>query len=95
LNKLNPLLAKATWLESGDIRPYVFVRPENKISQPGTRHKLDWFIHEPIYKNPLNLNEMPFADAVLQIEWKSFGKQDLAIPKLQVLLDALQNFQRT
>lgn len=80
-NTFNPLLQKASWLESGDIRPYVFVRPENKIENPGTRHKLDWFTHEPIYKNPLNLNEMAFADAVLQIEWKSFGKQDLAIPR--------------
>ena len=79
--KINPLLAKASWLESGDIRPYVFVRPENQIANPGTRWKLDWFMHEPIYKNPLNLNEMAFADAVLQIEWKSFGKQDLAIPR--------------
>lgn len=81
MKKLNPLLAKSTWLESGDIRPYVFVRPENQIEQPGTRHRLDWFIHEPIYKNPLNLNELPFADAIYQIEWKSFGKQDLAIPR--------------
>lgn len=79
--KLNPLLKKATWLESGDIRPYVFVRPENKIDQPGTRHRLDWFSQEPIYKNPLNVDELPFAEAIYQIEWKSFGKQDLAIPR--------------
>jgi hypothetical protein len=78
---LNPLLQKAAWMESGDIRPYVFVRPENKIDQPGTRHRIDWFTHEPIYKNPLNLAELPFAEAIYQIEWKSFGKQDLAIPR--------------
>lgn len=78
---INPLLEKATWLHSGDIRPYVFVRPENQIAQPGTRHHLDWFIHEPIYKNPLSLEELPFAEAIYQIEWQSFGQQDLAIPR--------------
>ena len=68
-------------MHSGDIRPYVFVRPENKIDAPGTRHKLDWFQFEPIYKNPLDLHELPFAEAIYQIEWKSFGHQDLAIPR--------------
>lgn len=81
MTSLNPLLAKATWLHSGDFRPYVFVRPENKIDQPGTRHKIDWFKQEPIYKNPLDLHELPFANAIYQIEWKSFGHQDLAIPR--------------
>lgn len=80
--QLNPLLSKASWLESGDIRPYVFVRPENKIQQPGTRHRLDWFQNQqPIYKNPLDLKELNFANAIYQIEWKSFGHQDLAIPR--------------
>jgi len=78
---MNLLLKKADWLASEDIRPYVFVRPENKIENPGTRHKLDWFQHQPIYKNPLHLNELPFAEAIYQIEWKSFGAQDLAIPR--------------
>lgn len=78
---LNPLLKRATWLESDDFRPYVFVRPENQIENPGTRHHLDWFTKEPIYKNPLDLKELPFANAIYQIEWKSFGHQDLAIPR--------------
>jgi hypothetical protein len=80
-NTLNPLLSKSNWLQSEDVRPYVFVRPENKIDQPGTKHRLDWFSQEPIYKNPLNLKELPFAEAIYQIEWKSFGNQDLAIPR--------------
>ncbi len=78
---LNPLLSKADWMQSGDIRPYVFVRPENHIENPGSRHRLDWFSQEPIYKNPLDLKELPFAEAIYQIEWKAFGSQDLAIPR--------------
>lgn len=77
----NPLLMRAEWMHTGDIKPYVFVRPENKIEQPGTRHKLDWFQYEPILKNPLHLDELSFAEAIYQIEWKAFGKQDLAIPR--------------
>lgn len=78
---MNPILNKAAWLQSGDIRPYVFVRPENQIEHPGSLHRLDWFTQTPIYKNPLSLNELSFAEAIYQIEWKSFGKQDLAIPR--------------
>lgn len=79
--QVNPLLAKSEWMHTGDIRPYVFVRPENVIDLPGTRHHLDWFQYEPIYLDALHLDSMPFAEAIYQIEWKSFGHQDLAIPR--------------
>jgi hypothetical protein len=76
------ILSRADWLNSENIRPYVFVRPENQIAHPGTRHHLNWFNSvQPILKNPLHLSELPFADAIYQIEWKSFGHQDLAIPR--------------
>lgn len=78
---MNPLLKKATWLNDEDFKPYVFVRPENQIEHPGTEHRLDWFPMQPIYKNPLHLDELPFAEGLFQIEWKSFGHQDLAIPR--------------
>ena len=77
----NPLLDRVSWLGSDEIRPYVFVRPENMIANPGTRHSINWFNQQPIFKNPLNIDEMPFAEAIYQIEWKSFGHQDLAIPR--------------
>jgi hypothetical protein len=81
-NQINPILNKATWMSSDDIRPYVFVRPENSIANPGTRHVIDWFKNKnPIFKNPLNLKELPFAEAVYQIEWKSFGDKEMAIPR--------------
>ena len=65
---LNLINEKAPWFNSENIRPYVFVRPENKIENPGTLHKLNWFTKEPIYKNPLDLKELPFAEAIYQIE---------------------------
>lgn len=79
--KLNPLLSKSSWLESGDIRPYVFVRPENSIATPGARHNLDWFQHEPIFKNPLSLDEVPFAEHIYWIEGRAFGPAGMEMPR--------------
>jgi len=75
---------KATWLkhlDSGDMRPYVYVRVENKISQPGTRHKLDWFPWEPILINPLSLDQVEFAERIYHLENNAFGPSSMAIPR--------------
>lgn len=82
---MNPLLAKATWLESGvatgDIRPYVYVRSENKVANPGTRHRLDWFPFEPIYKDPLMLDEIDFAECIYHLENTAFGVANMPMPR--------------
>ncbi|MBX3019586.1 MAG: hypothetical protein KF767_16985 [Bdellovibrionaceae bacterium] len=81
---MDPVLEKAEWLkqmESGDIRPYVFVRPENRIQNPGTRHRLDWFPNEPIYKDPLDLGQLEFAEQIYDLEHKAFGPSNLQIPR--------------
>lgn len=78
---LDPLLAKANWMESDDIRPYVFVRPENQIAQPGSAHRLNWFQKQPIFKNPLELSEMSFADRIYSIEERAFGPSNMAMPR--------------
>lgn len=79
--KLNPLLKKASWMESGDIRPYVFVRPENSIQNPGNRHGIDWFLHEPIFKNPLAMSEIDFAEHIYWIEGRAFGPAGMEMPR--------------
>lgn len=66
---------------SGDIRPYVYVRPDNKIQNPGTRHRLDWFPMEPIYKNPLDTKELEFAEQIYYIEGRAFGPANMAMPR--------------
>jgi hypothetical protein len=75
------VLKKAPWLGSEDIRPYVFVRPENSITMPGMRHKLDWFSDEPIVKNPLRLEELSFANQIYWIEGKAFGPANMEMPR--------------
>lgn len=78
---MNPLLAKASWLDNPDIRPYVFVRPENQISQPGSRHSLDWFSQRPIIKDPLDVTEIAFADRIYSLEERAFGPSNMAMPR--------------
>lgn len=76
------VLQKASWLSSGDIFPYVFVRPENHINFPGSRHKLEWFKDLPIvYKNPLDLTSQEFAEQIYDIEAKAFGPSNMAMPR--------------
>jgi hypothetical protein len=79
------LLKKAEWYtkwgESGDVRPYVYVRPDNKISSPGSRHHSNWFPMEPIYKNPLDTHELEFAEQIYFIEGRAFGPSNMAMPR--------------
>lgn len=76
----NPRLA---WMKNPNIRPYVFVRPENRVSNPGALHKnLPWFDGvKPLYKNPLDMNEISFADGILFMENKAFEKSTMAMPR--------------
>ncbi len=77
----NDLCEKADWLRSGEIRPYVFVRPENQIPNPGARHKTDWFPHAPVMKNPLDLDQIHFADRIYSLEERAFGPANMAMPR--------------
>jgi hypothetical protein len=76
--KANPRLS---WLASEDIRPYVFVRPENRIAKPGGCLRLDWFRNTPIYKNPLMMEEVDFADQILRLEGSAFAQSGMQMPR--------------
>lgn len=75
------LKQKTPWLFNEAIRPYVFVRKENQIANPGSRHHLNWFSQAPIYKNPLALDELDFAEQIYFLENSAFGPTNLAIPR--------------
>lgn len=104
-------IERLSWMRDENIRPYVFVRPENRMSNPGEVHKLshppaqqvtakkgsgshllvdhknsssrnfDWFPHEVIYKNPLEMDQVGFADRILTLEAKAFGPSGMAMPR--------------
>ena len=70
------------WLKNPDIRPYVFVRSENRIKQPGSLHSLDWFDEkEPVYINPMVMGEVSFGNQILQIEAQAFGPKGMEMPR--------------
>ena len=77
--KNNPRLS---WLDNPDIKPYVFVRKENRIKDPGSLHTLDWFGTErPTYINPLEMDEVSFGNQILQLEAQAFGPSNMAMPR--------------
>ena len=83
--------ARLNWLADENIRPYVFVRPENRIISPGEYHtrmsqqgpagKFDWFPHQVLYKNPLEMDQVDFGDRILTLESKAFGPSGMAMPR--------------
>lgn len=73
-------LSDADWLKSEDIRPYIYMRKDNLFSQPG-RRPLSWFQSEPLYHDPLVMDEVGFADQILHLEGKAFAKADLKMPR--------------
>jgi len=73
---------RLSWMRDDNIRPYVFVRPENRIPNPGQLHTgLNWFPHSVVYKNPLEMDQVTFADRILRLETKAFGPSGMAMPR--------------
>lgn len=70
------------WLNSADIRPYIYMRKENLFERPGSYLKTcNWFQQEPLYKNPLRMDEVDFADQILNLETKAFQKSAMPMPR--------------
>lgn len=69
------------WMNSEHIKPYVYIRPENKVLQPGTAYALDWFNQEPLHLNPLKMQNVEFADQILRIENKAFEASGIPMPR--------------
>lgn len=72
---------KLQWLSDKKLRPYVYVRPENRIADPGKRFAIDWFGNEPLFKNPLCMDEVDFADQILRLESRAFAATNMPMPR--------------
>lgn len=72
---------RLSWLDGEDVRPYIFVRADSRIINPGSRYDWDWFQLSPLYKNPLLMDEVGFADQILRLEGKSFQKSAMEMPR--------------
>jgi hypothetical protein len=72
---------KLQWLADKKLRPYVYVRPENRIADPGKRFAIDWFTGEPLFKNPLCMDEVDFADQIMRLESRAFAATNMPMPR--------------
>src|ERR1700744_5192608 len=81
LSELLKISSKLNWMDGDTVRPYVYVRPENRIANPGERFPLDWFSGQVIYKNPLQMKEVDFADQILRLESACFSTSGMPMPR--------------
>ncbi len=73
---------RLSWLANEHIRPYVYVRTDNKIDKPGEHFSLDWFKdNHPQYINPLRMTEVEFGNQILELESRAFGPSNMAMPR--------------
>lgn len=73
---------KLQWLQNGDIQPYVYVREENRIVQPGVSSPVTWFSQKnPFFLNPLFMREVEFGNQILELEARAFGPSNMAMPR--------------
>ncbi|MCB0390992.1 MAG: hypothetical protein KDD58_06870 [Bdellovibrionales bacterium] len=73
--------SKLEWLNSEDIRPYVFVREDMRVKNPGTLIDLNWFPHKPLWFNPLHMDEVSYANQILNMEKRAFSESGMAMPR--------------
>lgn len=76
-----------SWLYDENIRPYIYMRRENLFPNPGSKFKeCNWFTESPhyqtpIYKDPLKMDEVGFADQILSLESKAFHHSAMPMPR--------------
>ncbi|MBX3021850.1 MAG: hypothetical protein KF799_09260 [Bdellovibrionales bacterium] len=72
---------KLQWMSGEYLRPYVYVRNENRIPDPGKKFSVDWFPIQPMFKNPLAMDEVDFADQILRLESRAFAATNMPMPR--------------
>ena len=74
--------ARLSWMYKDDIRPYVFVREENRIKNPGSVLNVDWFPPgKLLYLNPLHMSSRGFGDQIMKMETMAFGPSGMPMPR--------------
>ena len=69
------------WLDGENIRPYVFVRKDNCVQDPGSHFELDWFPFEPILLDPLKMDQLCFANHILNMEALAFKTSKMSMSR--------------
>lgn len=73
---------KCDWIKDPNIRPYVFLRKDNRVKEPGSFLKdCDWFSHlEVLNRDPLSMTEEPFGRLILELEGRAFHQSGMPMP---------------
>ncbi len=71
---------KPKWMQDPNIKPYIFVREENRIKFPGTIHKFDWFNHDFLTFEPQKIENSDFGKSILKLDALAFGHAGMPTP---------------
>ncbi len=75
-------MAIVDWIQRDDIKPYIFVRKDNRSALPGSAHPIDWFqASQALYIDPMKLQNLNFAEAIYNLETALFTKSSMQMPR--------------
>lgn len=70
------------WLDFDNVRPYVYVREDLRVKNPGSSYDIDWFNNvEPIWFNPLHQEQVEYSNLILNLEAKAFASSGLGMDR--------------
>ena len=79
---MSQLPKRCDWINSEDIRPYIFVRKDNRALKPGTHlSDCNWFSHlEVLKRDPMSMKEEAFGKLILELEGRAFHQSGMPMP---------------
>jgi len=73
---------RLNWFDNENVRPYVFVREDLRVKNPGSLYDIDWFDNsEPIWFNPLHQGQVEYSNLILNLETKAFASSGLGMER--------------
>ena len=72
---------RLSWVEDGDLKPFIMARHACRVKNPGENFNLDWFARAPLFMDPLIMKDVYFADSLLAMETRAFSASDMATPR--------------
>lgn len=75
-------MTRPDWLNSKDIRPYVFARQPNRPKHPGSVYPFKWFDDlDVLTMEPLEMGEVYFANQIMLLDQIAFDANGLLTPR--------------
>lgn len=71
---------KPDWMSNPNIKPYVFVREENRIKNPGAINNFPWFDSNFEIIEPQHIDNSAFGKTILKLDELAFGMAGMTTP---------------